>query len=907
MGLSTGAIVGVVAALVVALVVAIVLVLLYTKSRFPEPEAETAPADAEAANAGANQKKLSHEPYAPEALKAPPGITPPRPHSSKDPFGGGASFNTAPSFSDGFTPTAGHGTQAPPPTPDVVHQQQMHRYSDVGRDVEVQSEESWDEVTEVPPLQNSRSTSFKSSASAVRNPYAEEDSYTVWALMGALMFLSSEATLEEEIRMLEEEQCYQEEIDGDRAYKEKVQQRLAVRQEMKTLKIDIPITRQELEEMKVSLKKELSGQGQEQVQRDLDNATAALEKVTRERQACQKDIDTCQRRLREIPEENAAVQSALEECQGAIRVIARVRPGRADEGSGGEENCIDVENNTTVSVLGTSEKYTYDVAFWTEVNQADVFSEVRSHVEDLFRGKNAVIFAYGQTGSGKTHTLVGSEQMPGVSMRMIDEVYRYRREKYGALFAHRWPITCSMQELYIDDFFDLLQKGKPKLPKTGGTRLDAATQMPAEKEARNKKLAQALLRCVEEGLRAVAWATLHKYGKQRQMQKQREGKKTATALLEDDEFAGSYRPGQGGLLRAAMRGTFKMKALVNKEKVLWQPLEVQADTEQELRGLMDKGILNRTVRGTAMNATSSRSHLIFTIIVRSPEGHEGRMALIDLAGSERLARSQKDDDKQEERKKEAIAINTSLSSLGNVIAALSQIDARTGAKKVPIPYREHSLTMMLQPWLTGSSKVTMFMNVSPLVANKNETHSTLRFAQRAKAAKLQDDAKAIPLKRQIRELQKEEKKVQEQLYVHKEKLESELNYRVEEAEQKRQTCQDLVENAAKRRQLLEDKIDELQAKERKCRQRYEKLTKATKRPRRYICYDNVPRRALIARVEKGNDAELARGATGRLWDHKASMRLMKRERRNSKEGAWDSFDNADDALSFRRGTSVVSM
>jgi len=168
MGLSTGAIVGVVAAVVVALVVAIVLVLLYTQSRFPEPEAETAPADAEAANAGANQKKSSHEPVAPEAatdgLKPPLGITTPRPHASQDPFGGGTSSNTAPSSSDDFTPTTG---DIQPPTPDVMHRQQMHRCIDVGRDVEVQSEESLDEVTEVPPLQQSRSTSFKSSPSAV--------------------------------------------------------------------------------------------------------------------------------------------------------------------------------------------------------------------------------------------------------------------------------------------------------------------------------------------------------------------------------------------------------------------------------------------------------------------------------------------------------------------------------------------------------------------------------------------------------------------------------------------------------------------------------------------------------------------------------------------------------------------
>lgn len=62
---------------------------------------------------------------------------------------------------------------------------------------------------------------------------------------------------------------------------------------------------------------------------------------------------------------------------------------------------------------------------------------------------------------------------------------------------------------------------------------------------------------------------------------------------------------------------------------------------------MDKGNGRRSVGATAMNATSSRSHSIFTLYVETSEiigGKEtfkqGKLNLVDLAGSERQSKTE---------------------------------------------------------------------------------------------------------------------------------------------------------------------------------------------------------------------------------------------------------------------------
>jgi len=206
-----------------------------------------------------------------------------------------------------------------------------------------------------------------------------------------------------------------------------------------------------------------------------------------------------------------------------------------------------------------------------------------------------------------------------------------------------------------------------------------------------------------------------------------------------------------------------------------EPVKCYEDIER----LMKMGDMNRTTASTKMNDTSSRSHAVFTLTLKQIQ-HDiasdstierlARMRLVDLAGSERANRTEATG----QRLREGGNINQSLTTLGRVIAALSdprrqrasrltgmQNQAKRRAEVVP--YRDSVLTWLLKDSLGGNSKTAMVACISP--TDYDETLSTLRYADQAKRIRTkahinQDAVSAAERDAKIMEMQETIKSLQ---------------------------------------------------------------------------------------------------------------------------------------------------
>ncbi|PIN16990.1 Kinesin-like protein [Handroanthus impetiginosus] len=177
--------------------------------------------------------------------------------------------------------------------------------------------------------------------------------------------------------------------------------------------------------------------------------------------------------------------------------------------------------------------------------------------------------------------------------------------------------------------------------------------------------------------------------------------------------------------------------------------------------LIASGEEHRHVGSNNFNLLSSRSHTIFTLTIESSlrgenEGEDvtlSQLHLIDLAGSE--------SSKTETtglRRKEGSYINKSLLTLGTVISKL------TDGKSTHIPYRDSKLTRLLQSSLSGRGRVSLICTVTPASSNTEETHNTLKFAQRSKHVEIKaSQNKILDDKSLIKKYQREISNLKQEL------------------------------------------------------------------------------------------------------------------------------------------------
>jgi hypothetical protein len=183
--------------------------------------------------------------------------------------------------------------------------------------------------------------------------------------------------------------------------------------------------------------------------------------------------------------------------------------------------------------------------------------------------------------------------------------------------------------------------------------------------------------------------------------------------------------------------------------------EREVHSPEEALQALNEAVRRRETARTEMNDSSSRSHLIFTLVAGQSDDllHatiKGRLHLVDLAGSERLKRSEaqaqlraseaptnsgdggagaaKSMRGEKERRREASTINKSLSQLALVVQRLTQAN---GSSSCHVPYRDSALTQLLADSFGGNSKTCLIITCSPLLKDRDETRCALEFGKRA--------------------------------------------------------------------------------------------------------------------------------------------------------------------------------
>lgn len=183
------------------------------------------------------------------------------------------------------------------------------------------------------------------------------------------------------------------------------------------------------------------------------------------------------------------------------------------------------------------------------------------------------------------------------------------------------------------------------------------------------------------------------------------------------------------------------------------------NTLQMLR-LIETAKMNRVTAQTAQNETSSRSHCIIQmkieITLRNGCKQVSFLNFGDLAGSEKITKT----GAMGTRLREAKKIVQSLFALKKTIRALAE-------KKAFVPYQESILTKLLRDSLGGNCKTSILCTMSPHAYNREETLSTLRFAEMA--GKIKNEANINRLLSRT-DMEQQINELREQLQYHRKKI-----------------------------------------------------------------------------------------------------------------------------------------
>jgi len=134
-----------------------------------------------------------------------------------------------------------------------------------------------------------------------------------------------------------------------------------------------------------------------------------------------------------------------------IKVVVRVRKLINRERN--ENKVFTVQDSQEVVQKDTDKTWRFDRVYsQVDDNQAVYQGTAQNIIESAVQGYNSTIFAYGQTSSGKTHTMMGTDDEPGIIPLAVDHLFYAIDESPDREFL----MQVSYLEIYNETILDLL-------------------------------------------------------------------------------------------------------------------------------------------------------------------------------------------------------------------------------------------------------------------------------------------------------------------------------------------------------------------------------------------------------------------------------------------------------------------
>uniref|UniRef100_A0A8C6SBE1 Kinesin-like protein n=1 Tax=Neogobius melanostomus TaxID=47308 RepID=A0A8C6SBE1_9GOBI len=183
--------------------------------------------------------------------------------------------------------------------------------------------------------------------------------------------------------------------------------------------------------------------------------------------------------------------SSVTDVCSHVKVVVRVRPENEDEKRENFRNVVQVVDHhmlifdpkqQDVSCFGSRRgryrdinkrankdlKFVFDHVFGEDSTQVDIFENTtKGVIEGVMNGFNCTVFAYGATGAGKTHTMLGSQNNPGVMYRTMKELFKRMDD---AKEEKEFNVAFSYLEVYNEQIRDLLSNEGPLAVREDGNK-----------------------------------------------------------------------------------------------------------------------------------------------------------------------------------------------------------------------------------------------------------------------------------------------------------------------------------------------------------------------------------------------------------------------------------------------------